>query len=171
MKSIFLIGFMGAGKTSVSLGLGALLNWEVVEMDQRIAEQEGLTIPEIFARKGEAYFRTCETALLETFAQGGCRIVSCGGGVPMRDENVAAMRRCGSVVLLTARPEVILERVRESDDRPLLQGHKNVAYIAELMEARRPRYEAAMDVTVDTSDRTIEEVCREVLRLTHTLKQ
>ena len=98
MKSIFLIGFMGAGKTSVALGLGALLNWEVVEMDQRIAEQEGLTIPEIFAQKGEAYFRTCETSLLETFAQSGCRIVSCGGGVPMRAENVAAMRRCGNVV-------------------------------------------------------------------------
>lgn len=163
MNDLFLIGFMGAGKTSVSVRLGELLGREVVEMDQRIAEQEGMTIPEIFARKGEPYFRACETSLLEEFAQGGPRVVSCGGGVPMRAENVAAMRRCGKVVLLTARPEVILDRVKDSDERPLLQGHKNVPYIAGLMEERRPRYEAAMDLTVDTSDLTIEEVCQEIL--------
>ena len=82
----------------------------------------------------------------------------------MRQENVAAMRRCGTVVLLTARPEVILERVKDSDQRPLLQGRKNVADIAALMAQRRSAYEVAADVTVDTSDLTIEEVCRAVLR-------
>ena len=166
MDNLFLIGFMGAGKSSVSRGLGSLLGREVVEMDQRIAQSEGMTIPEIFAQKGEPYFRACETALLESFAQGQPRIVSCGGGVPMREENVAAMRRCGTVILLTARPEVILERVRDDHNRPLLEGHKDIPYISGLMEKRRPKYEAAADVTVDTSDRTIEEVCREVLRQT-----
>ena len=164
MENLFLIGFMGAGKSSVSQGLGRMLDREVVEMDQRIAQQEGMTIPEIFAQKGEPYFRACETALLESFAQGDPRIISCGGGVPMREENVAAMRRCGTVVLLTARPEVILDRVKDSDERPLLQGHKDVPYISGLMEQRRPKYEAAADITVDTSALTIEEVCREVLR-------
>lgn len=164
MENLFLIGFMGAGKSSVSQGLGRLLGRRVIEMDQCIAQREGMTIPEIFARKGEPYFRACETALLESFAQGDPRIVSCGGGVPMREENVAAMRRCGTVVLLTARPEVILDRVKEDHDRPLLEGHKDVSYISSLMEQRRPKYEAAADITVDTSERTIEEVCREVLR-------
>ena len=164
MENLFLIGFMGAGKSSVSQALGRMLDREVVEMDQRIAQQEGMTIPEIFAQKGEPYFRACETALLESFAQGDPRIISCGGGVPMREENVAAMRRCGTVVLLTARPEVILDRVKDSDERPLLQGHKDVPYISGLMEQRRPKYEAAADITVDTSSLTIEEVCREVLR-------
>ena len=88
----------------------------------------------------------------------------------MREENVAAMRRCGTVVLLTARPEVILDRVKDSDERPLLQGHKDVPYISGLMEQRRPKYEAAADITVDTSSRTIEEVCREVLRQIQTRK-
>ena len=166
MKDLFIIGFMGAGKTSVSARLGQLLEWQIVEMDQRIAEQEGRTIPEIFAERGEAYFRACETALLESFARGGPRVVSCGGGVPLREENTAAMRRCGRVILLTARPEVILDRVRDSDDRPLLQGCKTVPGIAALMEQRRPRYEAAADLTVDTSDLSIEEVCREILRQT-----
>ena len=82
----------------------------------------------------------------------------------MREENVAAMRRCGTVVLLTARPEVILERVKDDHNRPLLEGHKDVPYISSLMEQRRPKYEAAADVTVDTSDLSVEEVCREALR-------
>ena len=103
-------------------------------------------------------------ALLEGLAAESTCLVSCGGGVAMRQENVAAMRRCGTVVLLTARPEVILERVKDSDERPLLQGKKNVADIAALMAQRRGAYEAAADVTVDTSDLTIEEVCRAVLR-------
>ena len=166
MNNLFLIGFMGAGKTSVSQGLGQLLGRDVIEMDQRIAESEGLSIPDIFARKGEPYFRACETALLESFAQGDPRIVSCGGGVPMREENVAAMRRCGTVILLTARPEVILERVRDDHNRPLLEGHKDIPYITQLMEQRRPKYEAAADVVVDTSDLSVEEVSREILRLT-----
>lgn len=164
MKNLFLIGFMGAGKSSVSAGLGRMLGREVVEMDQRIAAQEGMSIPELFAQKGEPYFRACETALLKSFAQGAPRIVSCGGGVPLREENVVAMRESGTVVLLTASPEVILERVKDSDERPLLQGHKDVSYIAVLMEQRRPRYEAAADITVDTSRLNIEEVCRQVLR-------
>lgn len=82
----------------------------------------------------------------------------------MREENVAAMRRCGTVVLLTARPEVILDRVKDDHNRPLLEGHKDVPYISSLMEQRRPKYEAAADVTVDTSDLSVEEVCREALR-------
>ena len=164
MKNLFLIGFMGAGKSSVSAGLGRMLGREVVEMDQRIAAQEGMSIPELFAQKGEPYFRACETALLKSFAQGAPRIVSCGGGVSLREENVVAMRESGTVVLLTASPEVILERVKDSDERPLLQGHKDVSYIAVLMEQRRPRYEAAADITVDTSQLNIEEVCRQVLR-------
>ena len=164
MNNLFLIGFMGAGKSSVSAGLGRMLGREVIEMDEWIAAQEGMSIPELFAQKGEPYFRACETALIKSFAQGAPRIVSCGGGVPLREENVAAMRESGTVVLLTASPEVILERVKDSDERPLLQGHKDVPYIAALMEQRRPKYEAAADITVDTSRLNIEEVCRQVLR-------
>ena len=168
MKTLFFIGFMGAGKTSVSAALGRMLKLPVIEMDEQIARQEGITIPEIFAQQGESHFRQCETALLEGLAAESACLVSCGGGVAMRQKNVDAMRRCGTVVLLTARPEVILERVKDSDERPLLQGRKNVTDIAALMAQRRSAYEAAADVTVDTSDLTIEEVCRAVLRQVNT---
>lgn len=166
MKHLFLIGFMGAGKTSVSQALGKTLGWKVVEMDQHISAQEGMSVSDIFAQKGEPYFRACETALLESFAQSEPCIVSCGGGVPMREENVAAMKRSGTVVLLTARPEVILERVKDDHSRPLLEGHKDIPYITSLMEQRRPKYEAAADLVVDTSDISVEEVCQEILRQT-----
>lgn len=166
MKHLFLIGFMGAGKTSVSQALGKTLGWKVVEMDQHIAAQEGMSISDIFAQKGEPYFRACETAVLESFAQSEPCVVSCGGGVPMREENVAAMKRSGTVVLLTARPEVILERVKDDHNRPLLEGHKDIPYITALMEQRRPKYEAAADLVVDTSDIPVEEVCQEILRQT-----
>lgn len=161
--SFFLIGFMGAGKSSVAAALGNALKREVLEMDQCISEQEKMSIPEIFAQKGEAYFRQCETQLLRDCANREPQVVSCGGGVPMRQENVEAMRACGTVILLTARPEVILERVKDDHNRPLLEGHKDVPYISVLMEQRRPHYEAAADITVDTSDLTIQEVCREIL--------
>lgn len=82
----------------------------------------------------------------------------------MREENVAAMKACGTVILLTARPEVILERVKDDHSRPLLEGHKDVPYISSLMEARRAKYEAAADFTIDTSALTVEEVCNEILR-------
>lgn len=165
MNNLFLIGFMGAGKSSVSYRLHQILHCDVVEMDQCIAENEGMSIQEIFAQKGEPYFRACETSLLESFTSGAPRVVSCGGGVPMRAENVTAMHRCGTVILLTAQPEVILSRVQEDHSRPLLEGHKDVPYITALMEQRRPKYEAAADITVDTSNRTIDEVCQEILRL------
>lgn len=166
MKHLFLIGFMGAGKTSVSQALSKALGWKVVEMDQHISAQEGMSVSDIFAQKGEPYFRACETALLESFAQSEPCVVSCGGGVPMREENVAAMKRSGTVVLLTARPEVILERVKDDHSRPLLEGHKDIPYITSLMEQRRPKYEAAADLVVDTSDISVEEVCQEILRQT-----
>jgi shikimate kinase len=162
--SLFFIGFMGAGKSSVSSALGKMLEREVVEMDECISRREGMSIPEIFAQKGEPYFRQCETTLLRDCAQWEPMVVSCGGGVPMREENVAAMRASGTVILLTARPEVILARVRDDHNRPLLEGHKDVPYISNLMEQRRPKYEAAADITVDTSDLSVQEICNEILR-------
>ena len=164
MNNLFLIGFMGAGKSSVSAGLGNLLNLPVVEMDEYISKKENMSISEIFEKKGEAYFRKCETDLLKSCCTKEARIISCGGGVAMREENVKIMHSCGTVILLTAAPEVILERVKDSDDRPLLQNKKNVKDIKALMEQRRPKYEAAADVTIDTSDLDIKQVCQSILK-------
>ncbi len=164
-RNIFLIGFMGTGKSAVAKCLGADVNLglEVVEMDQVIEAREGKCISDIFADEGEPYFRARETELLRELADGKNMVVSCGGGAALRAENVAEMKRGGRVVLLTASPKVILERLKDSDDRPLLAGRKDVKGISELMEQRRDRYEAAADLVIDTDGKNVQAVCEELL--------
>lgn len=165
--NIVLIGFMGAGKTTVSDYLSTMFAMEVVEMDQVIAEREGMSIPDIFATYGEEYFRNRETQLLMEMQEHKHVVISCGGGAALREENVAEMKKNGRVVLLTASPETIYERVKDSTDRPVLNGNKNVGYITELMEKRREKYEAAADVVIRTDGKTVLRICEELItRLT-----
>ncbi len=161
--NIFLIGFMGTGKSMVSRYLGTHYGMDVMEMDQVIAEREQMSIADIFAAHGEEYFRKSETALLLEMRGLDHMAVSCGGGTVLRDCNVEEMRRNGHIVLLTASPETILERVKDSEERPLLNGNKNVDYIARLMEKRRVKYESAADITVCTDGKSAEEICKELM--------
>lgn len=161
--NIFLIGFMGVGKSTVSKALQRVFAMDVVEMDEIIARQNGMSISEIFEFHGEEYFRNEETELLRESRSKKNRIVSCGGGVPMRQVNVDEMKKSGKVVLLTASPETILERVRGNHDRPLLENNKNVDYIKDLMEKRRPAYEAAADIVISTDGKSAYEICEEII--------
>ena len=163
-NNIVLIGFMGAGKSTISDYLSTMFAMEVVEMDQLIAEREGMSISDIFETYGEEYFRNMETNLLIEMQEKKNVIISCGGGVAMRERNVAEMKKNGRVVLLTAHPQTILDRVKDSDDRPLLNGHKNVEYIEQLMEARREKYEAAADIVVDTDNKTVLQICEDLIQ-------
>ena len=166
--NIFLIGFMGVGKSTVSDYLSKILASPQVEMDQVIVNKEHMSINKIFEEYGEEYFRNCETNLLIELQKKNNQIVSFGGGVAMREINVREMKKNGRVVLLTASPETILERVKDSDERPLLRGRKNTEYISELMEIRRPKYRAAADIIVDTDHKNVEEIAEEIVgKLTH----
>lgn len=162
-ENIFLIGFMGAGKSTVAAELERQLHIQRAEMDALIVEREGMAISDIFAEKGETYFRDAETALLKDLTEKKGIIISCGGGAVMRDENAALMKQCGKIVLLTATPETIYERVKDSTDRPILNGNMNVDYIRELMEKRKDRYLAVADVVVATDQKNAEEITREIL--------
>ncbi len=163
MRNIFLIGFMGAGKSTIARWLYRHQGMRLIEMDEMIARQEKMSIPEIFETKGEAYFRELETALLESLGQQENTVVSCGGGAAMRQCNVDAMRKSGKIVYLSASPRTIYGRVKNSHDRPLLEGNMNVGYIAKLLEQRLPKYLAAADLTVETDGRRAEEICGEIL--------
>ena len=90
-------------------------------------------------------------------------VISCGGGAALRKENVAEMKKNGRVVLLTASPETIYERVKDSTDRPVLNGNNNVGYITDLMEKRREKYEAAADVVIRTDGKTVLQICEELI--------
>lgn len=163
MKNIYLIGFMGAGKSTVAAELEKMTGAKRIEMDECIEAQQGMPITEIFARHGEAYFRELETALLRTFVGQENLIVSCGGGSVLLDTNTALMKEAGSIVLLTATPETVYARVKDSTNRPILNGNMNVEYIKGLMEKRRERYEAVADIRIATDGMEISEICEAVL--------
>ena len=162
-EHIFLIGFMGCGKSTNAACLAEMTGARQVEMDQMIVENRGMSISEIFDEFGEAYFRNLESNTLIELQKKKQTIVSCGGGVVMREENADHMKKNGRVVLLTAKPETIYERVKDSDERPILNGNMNVAYISSLMEKRRERYEAVADVTVATDGKNVTQICEEII--------
>ncbi len=161
-KNILLIGFMGTGKSTVSARLKKRLDMKEIDTDALIVEREGMSISDIFAQKGEEAFRNMETELLRELKSEHNLIVSCGGGMALRETNTAIMKAAGTVVWLTAEPETILERVKNDDSRPLLRGHKNTAFIGELLEKRRPKYAAAADIAVATDHRSIDDICDEI---------
>lgn len=162
-NNILLIGFMGAGKTTVSRELTKLTGMEEIDMDAYIVEKEGMSINDMFAQHGEEYFRKKETECLIEIMQSKNRIVSCGGGVVVKDENVEHMKAGGTIVLLTATPETTLERVKNSTDRPILNGNMNVEFITELMNKRKDRYLAVADVIVATDNKSVSEICAEIM--------
>ena len=163
-QNIALIGFMGAGKSTVSHCLKDMLAMEEVETDAMIVEAEGMAITDIFAKYGEPYFRNCESNAIIGLQDRRQVIISCGGGAVMRDENVENLKRSSRIVLLTATPKTILERVKDSNERPILNGHMNVEYIAELMEKRRKKYEEAADIVIATDGKTVIEICEELVQ-------
>jgi shikimate kinase len=162
--NIFLIGFMGTGKTSVSKCLAKKSGMDVIEMDDVISEREGMSVSEIFRIYGEERFRDDETILIKEMAERKNMIISCGGGAPLREENVSSMKKSGLVVLLTASPETVLKRVAKSHERPILEGHKNVEFIRSLMEKRKEKYLLAADLIIDTNGKTIDLVASEIAK-------
>ena len=161
--NIVLIGFMGAGKSTVSDYLSTMFAMEIVEMDQVIADREEMSIPDIFSTYGDEYFRDLETDLLIEMQSRKNTIISCGGVSALRERNVKEMKKNGRVVLLTASPSTVYERVKDCGDRPILNGNKNVAYIADLMETRREKYETAADIVIRTDEKTVLEICEELI--------
>jgi len=162
MENIFLIGYMGTGKSTVAAYMAKQYGMEVLEMDQMIAEREEMSISDIFAKHGEDYFRDVETKLLIEIQTQENKVVSCGGGVVLRSQNVEEMRKGGKIVLLSAKPETILERVKDDNSRPLLQGNKTTAFISEMMEKRRPKYESAAEIVIQTDGKQVADICNEI---------
>lgn len=165
-NNIVLIGFMGSGKTSVGLKLSYGLRIPVEDTDKLIEKKQGRTIAEIFESDGEEYFRRMETALLEELGQRDYeRILSVGGGTPVRRENRALLKRCGTVIYLRARAETIYERLKGDTTRPLLQCENPQERIRELLNARSSAYEECADVIVDVEDATVEQLVDRIVRI------
>ena len=166
-KNLFFIGFMGSGKTTVSTAFAKKYNRRKIEADDIIIERAGMPVKDIFAKYGEEHFRDMETQICRELVDISDHVVSCGGGMPVRPQNVEYMKKNGFVILLEATPETILDRCKGTDERPILNGHMNVEYIAALQAKRRDAYHNAADIVIQTDDKTVEEIVEEVYESIH----
>ncbi len=164
MRLISLIGFMGSGKTQTARYLGRVLGRRVISTDQEIERQEGRSIAIIFQEEGEAYFRKREEEMIQRLVGLSGIVLDCGGGVVLKARNVVLLKQAGPVVYLETSPEWIHRRTRHKRHRPLLNGPNPQEVIADLLAARETLYQQA-DYTVNTDNKTVETVGREILRI------
>lgn len=162
VHNIVLVGFMGTGKSEVGRRLAARLGRVFIDTDTVIEQKMGISIAQLFAEKGENYFRQQERHVIAQTCQSNGQIIATGGGAIVDPLNAQQLKENGFVVCLSAVPEVIYERVRCHADRPLLQGEDPLTKIRTLLQARAEAY-AQADVTIDTSQRSADEVTDAVL--------
>jgi shikimate kinase len=164
-KNIVLIGLMGCGKSTIGRKLQALLGYPLVDTDHLIEEKAGMGVSEIFARRGEPYFREVESAVLnELSAPGGPRrIIATGGGIVGRKANRKLLSQLGYVVWLQAPVEVILQRTGRNRDRPLLQTENPREKIERLLAERSPLYHEIADLELETAGLETEEIACGIL--------
>lgn len=163
MNQIILIGFMGAGKTTIGKALAKSLNREFADTDERIEADTGRKIPDIFEKEGEPYFRRLETETLQKLEKEGIpRVIAVGGGLPMQSENGPILNRMGTVVFLEADTDTLEARLRGDTSRPKLQGGELRERILTLMREREETYRQVAHLSVRTDHRSVDEVTEEI---------
>lgn len=167
MNNIILIGYMGCGKSTVGKQLSQRLKYQFCDTDDRIEQQTGRKISDLFASQGEAYFRELETKLLEQMQKElQNTVVSSGGGMPCRSENAALMKKLGTVIYLKVSKETLIHRLRGDQTRPLLAGEDLDTKIETMLRQRNPLYEAACHEIIDTDELSVEQIVDEILQRT-----
>lgn len=150
--SIFLVGPMGAGKSTLGRLLADCLGWSFVDADRVIEERAGADIPWIFDLEGEAGFRQRESQVLEDLTRLSGQVLATGGGAVIRPENRAVLSERGTVVYLRTSIAVQLRRTSKDRNRPLLQKPDPEKVLTDLLHQREPFYLAIADIVVDTDD-------------------
>jgi shikimate kinase len=161
--NLYLVGLMGAGKTTVGRVLARRLKLRFLDSDQEIERRCGVKIPVIFEIEGEAGFRARETAVLGELTQLHGIVLATGGGVVVAEENRRLLAASGSVVYLHAQPEDLYERVRHDRNRPLLATAEPRRRLRELYAERDPLYRSLADLVVDTGKQGVAALARELL--------
>jgi len=156
MRKIYLVGFMGCGKSALGRRLSYLLKMPYYDMDHEIVRQQGMTIPQIFEKYGEARFREIETEFLKNFRDEAC-IISTGGGVAVNAENRKIMRRSGLVFFLDATFEDIYKRIQHDQNRPIVQSSTKEE-LEKLYHYRRKFYRDVGHIQVLTEGRAIRQI-------------
>ena len=154
IPNVVLIGFMGSGKTTTGIKLSYRFRRVVEDTDKLIEKKQGRSISDIFAAEGEEYFRKLETQLLRDLKESRTeKIISVGGGTPVREENRALLKSLGVVVYLRIQPETVCKRLKNDKTRPLLQGENPESRVRELLQARKAAYESCADLIIDVDDK------------------
>ena len=162
--NIALIGFMGTGKTAVGKVLAEKLRRSFVELDSLIEQKAGKSIPDIFQQDGEIAFRELEIEVTKEVSKDKNLVIACGGGIVLNKINIDRLRENARMVYLTASPGVILKRISsEEGQRPLLEVDDPILTIRDMLSFRRPFYERAADITVDTSKLDINSVAEQII--------
>ena len=165
---------MGCGKSTVGKRLAKDYGIEFLDTDAWIEEREQVAISEIFANKGEHYFRQLETNCLEVLLEESAidsskstviKVVSVGGGLPMKEENRQLLKKMGTVIYLKATEETIYNRLKTDTTRPLLQGDNPKQKIQKLMEQREEIYCQASDYIVEVDDKEVVDITEEIKNL------
>lgn len=168
MKKLALIGYRGAGKTTVAAALARRLACEWVDADQDLEQYYGHTIREIFAAHGEAVFRQWEAERLVALVQGSRRVLALGGGVVLREDNRQVLKQT-TVIWLTAPPEVLLTRIQAdpttSGRRPNLTARGGLEEVRQLLAEREPLYRACADFMIDVVGKSADEIAAEIVSL------
>ncbi len=164
MDNIYLVGFMGTGKTAVGQELARKKKRCFVDLDDLIELRESRLISDIFAKRGEPYFRKVEKEVLRQVAREDNFVVACGGGIVIDRDNIRIMKETGKVICLKAAPRVILARTRHFTHRPLLNVLNPEDKIKLLLQLRAPYY-ALADKTIDTSKLTVKKVVAKILKV------
>lgn len=161
--NIVLIGFMGCGKTTIGNAIADRLGYKLLDVDAYIEESEGCSISQIFADKGEAYFRQLETETLRRLNSSlSHTVISTGGGLPMREENAQELKILGTVIYLDVVSDEVIRRLAGDTTRPLLQGGNAAEKVNRLMDERRPVYESVADYIVPVTGRQVSEIVAEI---------
>lgn len=161
--NLVLIGFMGAGKSEAGKLLAAKWPGKFVDTDELIESRAGLSVSEIFEEKGEAYFRKLEKKLVSEVAKKDRQVISCGGGTIFHFDNLKKLKKNGLIVYLRAPLEVLIGRLKNTLDRPLLKTSQPQLKAKRLFEARKDGYEKAADFIIDTAELATEEVADLIL--------
>ena len=160
---IVLCGMMGCGKSTVGGALAKALGWKAVDTDQIIQEKYG-EISDIFKEKGEEYFRGLETETVRALTGQECVVVSVGGGLVLRPENVDLLKKGGVLVYLQAEKETLLARLQGDTSRPLLVGEDLSARLDRLLAARAATYESVCDFAVSVDAKSPNEIADEIVK-------
>lgn len=167
-RHVFLIGFMGSGKTTVARIVASAIGRPCVDLDEEIERALGMSVADAFVRLGEPGFRAAEHDALAALATAEPGVVACGGGVVIDPRNRALLHELGLVVYLEVSAAEALARIGDTASRPLLAGSSGALAATTLLSARESLYAATADVRVDTSGSTPEEVAAVV---THAIQE